>query len=135
MPPSVTSWVPEQVWDNLEKVKEDYVPKIVREKVGEVDVYGKYETAKTNLVNKVGQVKDDYSPVVYDKYLEYRRHYFPAIDDFWDIVERVKANFSEGVFKGLEKTLQDLLFWVTTWQIWQTKTIQDWFKYLLDFGK
>ena len=65
----------------------------------------------------------------------YLGSWVPVIDDLWDAVERVKENFSRGVFKGLEQTLQDALFWIASWRIWQTTSVREWFCNLLQFGE
>lgn len=58
-----------------------------------------------------------------------------AIDDFWDLVEQLKANFSHGIFKGLEETFQQVAVWVMSWQIWKSATIQGWIRYFITMSK
>ena len=50
-------------------------------------------------------------------------------------VSRVKSNFDQGILKGLEQTIMDLSLFVMSWRIWQTKTVQDWFKHFFIFSK
>merc|ERR1712020_324748 len=55
----------------------------------------------------------------------------PSMDDFWAVVQRLKANFSIGLFKGLEQTLSDVLFWISSWSIWNVYNVREWLQYLL----
>merc|ERR1712018_912566 len=55
----------------------------------------------------------------------------PSMDDFWAVVQRLKANFSIGLFKGLEQTLSDVLFWTSSWSIWNVYNVREWLQYLL----
>lgn len=59
----------------------------------------------------------------------------PAIDDFWDIIEQIKANFSHGILKGLEDTFQQVAMWVMSWQIWKSAFIQGWIRYFVTLSK
>merc|ERR1711981_801560 len=55
----------------------------------------------------------------------------PSMDDFWAVVQRLKANFNIGLFKGLEQTLSDVLFWISSWSIWNVYNVREWLQYLL----
>ncbi len=57
-----------------------------------------------------------------------------TLDDLWALIEKLKANFSHGLFEGLEETLQDVILWVTSWQIWQNPSVQEWLQYFLELG-
>lgn len=50
-------------------------------------------------------------------------------------VDRVKSNFGQGIFKGIEQTITDVALFVMSWRIWQTKTVQEWFKHFFVFSK
>merc|ERR1711997_615765 len=52
-------------------------------------------------------------------------------DDFWDMIERIKQNFSMGLFNGIEETFKDVVFWVMSWKIWEVYNVRDWIQYLL----
>ena len=56
-------------------------------------------------------------------------------DDFWDIIEKLKSNFSNGILKGLEETLKDVVFWVMSWKIWEVYNVRDWIRHLFTLGK
>ena len=57
-----------------------------------------------------------------------------TLDDLWALIEKLKANFSHGLFEGLEETLQDVILWVTSWQIWQNPSVQEWLQYFLELA-
>lgn len=49
------------------------------------------------------------------------RHFWswiPSIDDFWDAVQRIKGNFSQGYLTGIERTCIDIWHWIRSWSIW-----------------
>lgn len=52
-------------------------------------------------------------------------------DEFWDIIEQVKDNFSNGFLNGLEQTLKDVVFWIMSWKIWEVYNVRDWIRHLL----
>ena len=56
-------------------------------------------------------------------------------DDFWDTIEKLKVNFSNGFLKGLEETLKDVIFWVMSWKVWEVYNVRDWIRHLLTLGK
>ena len=66
--------------------------------------------------------------------IQQRGSWIPSIDDLWDTIQRLKANFNQGLFKGLEQTFSDILFWIASWQIWSVYNPRDWVKYLLGLG-
>ena len=57
------------------------------------------------------------------------------LDSFWDMIERIKQNFSMGLWNGMEETLKDVAFWVMSWNIWEVYNVRDWIKYLLTLSK
>ena len=58
-----------------------------------------------------------------------------GLDKFWDIIEQVKENFSNGFLNGLEQTLKDVVFWIMSWKIWKVYNVRDWIRHLLTLGK
>ena len=56
-------------------------------------------------------------------------------DEFWDIIEQVKDNFSDGFLNGLEQTLKDVVFWIMSWKIWEVYNVTDLIRRLLTSGK
>ena len=57
------------------------------------------------------------------------------LDNFWDMIERIKQNFSMGLWNGMEETLKDVVLWVMSWNIWEVYNVRDWIKYLLTLSK
>ena len=60
-----------------------------------------------------------------------------TLDDLeiWEIVKQIKENFSNGILIGLEKTLKDVIFWVMSWNIWEVYNVKDWIRHFLTLGK
>ena len=60
-----------------------------------------------------------------------------TLDDLeiWEIVKQIKENFSKGILIGLEKTLKDVIFWVMSWNIWEVYNVRDWIRHFLTLGK
>jgi len=56
-----------------------------------------------------------------------------TLDDLeiWEIVKEIKENFSNGILIGLEKTLKDVIFWVMSWNIWEVYNVRDWIRHFL----
>jgi len=54
------------------------------------------------------------------------RPWIPSIDDLWDAYEKVKTNYTNGIFKGTTATLIDVLSFVSTWQVWRLPFIHKW---------
>ena len=57
------------------------------------------------------------------------------LDNVWDMIERIKQNFSMGLWNGMEETLKDVVLWVMSWNIWEVYNVRDWIKYLLTLSK
>merc|ERR1712156_437241 len=76
---------------------------------------------ETKKVNKINQTEETQRWVVFGY----------GSDDFWDTIEKLKVNFSNGLLKGLEETLKDVFFWVISWKIWEVYNVRDWIRHLL----
>ncbi len=44
------------------------------------------------------------------------------------IPKELFANFSNGIYQGVEQTVIDIAMWITTWQFWRVQTTQEWLK-------
>ena len=60
-----------------------------------------------------------------------------TLDDleFLEIFKQIKENFSNGILIGLEKTLKDVVFWIMSWNIWEVYNVRDWIRHFLTLGK
>jgi len=57
---------------------------------------------------------------------DWQRPWIPSIDDLWDAYEKVKTNYTNGIFKGTTATIIDALSFVSTWQVWRVPFINKW---------
>ena len=62
------------------------------------------------------------------------RPWIPSIDDLWDAYEKVKTNYTNGIFKGTTATLIDVLSFVSTWQVWRLPLIHKWLLCMVSIG-
>merc|ERR1711994_1086249 len=49
----------------------------------------------------------------------------------FNMVEVEVAVTQNDVQKGLEQTLSDVLFWISSWGIWNVYNVREWLQYLL----
>ena len=65
---------------------------------------------------------------------DWQRPWIPSIDDLWDAYEKVKTNYTNGIFKGTTATIIDALSFVSTWQVWRVPFIHKWLLCMVSIG-
>ena len=63
------------------------------------------------------------------------RPWVPSIDDVWDAVEKVKANYANGFYRGTTSTILDFMVFVSTWQVWKLPFVHNWLLFIFSLGK
>ena len=99
-------------------------------------------STKKNFDNTLDNVKTTYETTVENVKSTYENTIDTVKSTNESVQERVKANYDQGIFEGTKQTGMDLAhhgynlsLFIMSWRVWQTKTIQDWFKHFFVFSK
>ena len=104
-------------------------------------VDGAFNTKK-NFDSTLEKVKTTYETTVENVKSTYENTIDTVKSTNESVQERVKANYDQGIFEGTKQTGMDLAhhgynlsLFIMSLRIWQTKTVQDWFKTFFIFSK
>ena len=98
--------------------------------------------AKKNFDDTLEKVKGTYESTVENVKNSYENTIDTVKRTQESVRDRVTANYDQGILRGTHQTGMDLAhqgynlaLFVMSWRVWQTKTVQDWFKHFFVFSK